>query len=258
MPRSRSPLPRRHTRSRSRHRDRESYRTQDHERDRKYRSRDDRRHVEGDRRDSSRRRRPSRAPPASRSSRNYSPPARDSPSTRGTSKDARSLSTTTPALAPAEKEKPNFSATGVLAAAANTVNNVVLKYHEPPDSRLPPSNPAWRVFIFKGEEIVDTVELNSRSCWLLGRDRAVADVPVDHPSCSKQHAVLQFRHVVKTDEFGEKKAGVRLYVMDLESANGTILNGDEIEPRRYVECLKGDLLRFGLSTREYVVMLEDE
>jgi len=91
---------------------------------------------------------------------------------------------------------------------------------------------------------------------LIGRDRAVADLPVDHPSCSKQHAVLQFRFVTKADEFGEKKSSVRLYVMDLESANGTSLNGDEIEGRRFVECREGDLLRFGLSTREYVIMLD--
>lgn len=31
------------------------------------------------------------------------------------------------------------------------------------------------------------------SCYLFGRERRVADVPTDHPSCSKQHAVLQFR-----------------------------------------------------------------
>lgn len=91
---------------------------------------------------------------------------------------------------------------------------------------------------------------------MIGRDRAVADLPVDHPSCSKQHAVLQFRFVTKVDEFGEKKGSVRLYVMDLESANGTSLNGDEIEGRRFVECREGDLLRFGLSTREYVIMLD--
>lgn len=33
------------------------------------------------------------------------------------------------------------------------------------------------------------------SCYIFGRDRAVADIPTDHPSCSKQHAVLQFRAV---------------------------------------------------------------
>jgi smad nuclear-interacting protein 1 len=273
MPRSRSPPRRRRTRSHSRHRNRESYRHQDHDRDREYRIRDDRaRAHSGDRsrsrdrhsrdRDRSRDRKPTKAAEGG----NYSPPPQDAPSTRGTAKDARSSSkeltrtsssaNPTPDAPPAEKEKPNFSTTGALAAAANTVNNVVLKYHEPADSRLAPPSPGWRLFVFKDGNIVDTVELNSRSCWLLGRDRAVADLPIDHPSCSKQHAVLQFRHVVKTDEFGGKQAKVRLYVIDLESANGTTLNGDEIEGGRYVECREGDLLKFGLSTREYVIMLD--
>ena len=75
-------------------------------------------------------------------------------------------------------------------------------------------------------------------------------------SCSKQHAVLQFRFVTKTDEFGDKTSGVRLYVMDLESANGTNLNGVELSGSRFVECRETDLIKFGLSTREYVIMLD--
>ena len=132
----------------------------------------------------------------------------------------------------------------------------MLKYSEPADSRRPPASPAYKLFVFKDAAIVETIDLNPRSCWLIGRDRAVADLPVDHPSCSKQHAVLQFRFVTKVDEFGEKMGGVRLYIMDLESANGTLLNGDDIEPQRFVECREGDLVKFGLSTREYVLMLD--
>jgi hypothetical protein len=30
----------------------------------------------------------------------------------------------------------------------------------------------------------------------------VVDIPLDHPSCSKQHAVIQFRQVPIEDEFG--------------------------------------------------------
>jgi smad nuclear-interacting protein 1 len=31
--------------------------------------------------------------------------------------------------------------------------------------------------------------------YLVGRDEKVCDLPVAHPSCSKQHAVIQFRQV---------------------------------------------------------------
>ena len=83
----------------------------------------------------------------------------------------------------------------------------------------------------------------------------MVDVPIEHPSCSKQHAVLQFRHREKTNEYGEKKGRVGLYLIDLESANSTYLNRNVVGPARYVEVKSGDVVKFGESTREYVVLL---
>lgn len=83
----------------------------------------------------------------------------------------------------------------------------------------------------------------------------VVDFPVDHPSCSKQHAVIQFRYVEKKNEFGDKDGKVRPYVIDLESANGTMVNGDKVPGGRYLELRDKDVMKFGLSTREYVLML---
>ena len=45
------------------------------------------------------------------------------------------------------------------------------------------------------------------------------------------------------------------YIIDLESSNGTLLNGDKIVASRYVEIQNGDVLKFGYSEREYVVVL---
>ncbi|MCJ1365961.1 hypothetical protein MMC16_005086 [Acarospora aff. strigata] len=156
-----------------------------------------------------------------------------------------------------EKQKPNFSNSGKLAAETNTVagTNIVLKYNEPPEARKPPSKDAWRLYVFKGSDLLETVEIGGRSCWLVGRERMVVDFPVDHPSCSKQHAVIQFRHVVKTNDFGDKDGRVRPYIIDLESANGTMVNGDKIPPSRYLELREKDIVQFGLSSREYVLML---
>lgn len=113
-----------------------------------------------------------------------------------------------------EKQQPNFSNTGKLAAETNTVagTDIVLKYNEPPEARKPPLKDAWRLYVFKGSDLFETVELRGRSCWLVGRERMVVDFPVDHPSCSKQHAVVQFRHVVKTNDFGDKDGRVRSVV----------------------------------------------
>lgn len=59
------------------------------------------------------------------------------------------------------------------------------------------------------------------------------------------------------DEYGvrQQKGKVKLYVIDLESSNGTELNGEELEAGRYFELRDKDILKFGGSEREYVIML---
>ena len=160
---------------------------------------------------------------------------------------------------PVEKQKPNFGNSGRLAAESNTVDvnggSVVLKYHEPGEARKPPSKEPWRLYVFKGNDLLEVVELHERSCWLIGKERLVVDFPLDHPSCSKQHAVIQFRHVERRNEFGDRIGRVKPYLLDLESANGSSVNGEAIPAGRYVEVQNKDVLRFGLSTREYVMIL---
>ncbi|KAF2501444.1 hypothetical protein BU16DRAFT_522419 [Lophium mytilinum] len=160
-----------------------------------------------------------------------------------------------------EKQKPNLAPSGLLAREANTVagTNISLKYHEPPEARKPPSSAQWRIFVFKGDEALDTIELHTRSVWLLGRAPEVADILLLHPSSSQQHAAIQFRYIVKKteDEYGvtQKKGKVKPYIIDLESSNGTFLNGEKLDAGRYVELRDKDLLKFGGSEREYVIML---
>ncbi|KAK4124581.1 SMAD/FHA domain-containing protein [Parathielavia appendiculata] len=158
------------------------------------------------------------------------------------------------------KEKPNFGNSGVLAAASKAVTQadgttITLKYHEPPEARKPPPRDEWKLFVFKGQDIVDTIELSTRSCWLVGRELAVVDLPAEHPSISKQHAVIQFRYTEKRNEFGDKIGRVKPYLIDLESANGTMLNGERVPESRYLELRNKDMIQFGSSTREYVLML---
>ena len=74
--------------------------------------------------------------------------------------------------------------------------------------------------------------------------------------------MVQFRHKKKKkkvqSEFKEETKEVdvvRPYLMDLESANGTELNGQKIEQARYVEIKNKDMVKIGGSEREYVFML---
>ncbi|KAI0389260.1 SMAD/FHA domain-containing protein [Xylariaceae sp. FL0594] len=161
---------------------------------------------------------------------------------------------------PKPKEKINYGTSGVLAAASNSVtqadgSQIVLKYHEPSEARKPSPKDQWKLFVFKGQDIIDTVPLSNRSCWLVGRETAVVDMLAEHPSISKQHAVIQFRYIEKRNEYGDKIGKVKPYLIDLESANGTTLNSKKVPQSRYLELRDKDMIQFGQSTREYVLML---
>ncbi|KFM76722.1 Smad nuclear interacting protein 1, partial [Stegodyphus mimosarum] len=128
-----------------------------------------------------------------------------------------------------EKEKPNFSVSGKLAEDTNTFNGVVIKYNEPAEARKPRRR--WRLYPFKGDSDLPFIPIHRQSAYLFGRTRSIADIPIDHPSCSKQHAVLQFRLVSYKREDGTTGKRVRPYIIDLESSNGTFVNNKKITPR---------------------------
>ncbi|XP_034662444.1 FHA domain-containing protein DDL isoform X2 [Drosophila subobscura] len=156
---------------------------------------------------------------------------------------------------PVEKEKPNFGLSGALTEDTNKVNGVVVKYSEPVEARKPKRR--WRLYPFKGETALPTLHIHRQSCFLVGRDRKVVDLAVDHPSCSKQHAALQYRLVPFEREDGSQGKRVRLYLIDLESANGTFLNNKKIDGRKYYELMEKDVIKFGFSSREYVLLHEN-
>lgn len=143
------------------------------------------------------------------SSRRSASPRRPRSSRPGDDQPRPSTSVSPP---PVDKTKPNYAPSGLLAAETNTVkaidgNSTVLKYNEPPEARKPALG--WRLYVFKGTEQVgryffwlgggkytywtysELLHIHRQSAYLIGRDRLVADISIDHPSCSKQHAVIQ-------------------------------------------------------------------
>ncbi|XP_076891712.1 uncharacterized protein LOC143543228 [Bidens hawaiensis] len=160
------------------------------------------------------------------------------------------------ALVTKEKQKPSFELSGKLAVETNTVKGVTLLFTEPPDARKPDIR--WRLYVFKnGEALNEPLYVHRQTCYLFGRERRVADIPTDHPSCSKQHAVLQYRQVEKEQPDGMLKKEVKPYIMDLASTNGTFINDNRIEAERYYELMEKDTLKFGNSSREYVLLHEN-
>jgi smad nuclear-interacting protein 1 len=199
---------RKQRRSRSLSSDDDRYRRRDEGRDRSDRHRRDRstedshrrRDRDGDRshrrrrsRDRSRQRHRSRSPDSKRRrhSKSKSPPPTKSRGPLPSQNDQFRGEVATEGGEPLpEKQKPNWKPTGLLAKEANTVagTSTVLKYHEPAEARKPPTKEQWRMYVFKKKDLLDTVQLYQRSCWLAGRDQHVTDLTLEHPSISKQHA----------------------------------------------------------------------
>lgn len=148
--------------------------------------------------------------------------------------------------------EPEFGLSGKLADESNTVKGVVMKFQEPTEARKPQKK--WRLYVFKGETALDPMHIHRQATYMFGRERKVVDIPTDHPSCSKQHAVLVYRETQKEDGDGLLKSAVRPYLMDLGSVNGTFLNGERMDAQRYYELLEQDNIKFGNSSRDYVLL----
>lgn len=175
------------------------------------------------------------------------------PHDRGTTlsllEDTKDNHDTAPAL-PAEK--PNFGLSGALAkdeVLGNSIKGTVLKFSEPPEARAP--NTHWRLYVFKEDKQIETLHVSKQSAYLFGRNPDIADIVLLHGSCSSQHAVMQYR-ALPHKELG--KLHCQPYLMDLESTNGSFINGVQLDAARYYQLKKGDVLKFGASTREYVLL----
>jgi smad nuclear-interacting protein 1 len=169
-----------------------------------------------------------------------------------------------------QQQQPNFGLSGALARdtrGGNVYKGVLLKFREPPEARTP-KNTQWRLYVFKNDaagaegggankqqqpKILQTLHIAKQSAYLIGRHADICDICIQHDSCSLQHAVLQYR-AVPTTTSTSSTLQCQPYIMDLESTNGTRLNGVRLDPARYYQLKRGDVLQFGASTREYVLL----
>lgn len=153
---------------------------------------------------------------------------------------------------------PNFEPSGLLELESNSKEGVLLKHVEPSDARCPKdfwarnrvsmkNRDIFQAVLYrKGEEVpMSTYDLELKSSYIIGRglgkssddteekEVVVADIVIPEETCSKQHCVIQFREV---------RGRLAAYVMDLESSNGTSLNGVRLPAARYVELRSGDII----------------
>ena len=163
-----------------------------------------------------------------------------------------------------DKRVADFGLTGALAndtRTGNMTNGVRLKYSEPVDRRLQEKG-RWRLYVFRKkrqnsgdrDKEIETINLDGQTMFMIGRDELVAHIPTLHDSCSKQHAVIQFKTSISALSSSSKSSIGMPYIIDLESTNKTQLNGRVIEESRFYELRHQDNLQFGASSREYILI----
>ena len=140
---------------------------------------------------------------------------------------------------------PNFQPSGLLSQKNS------LRFSLPADSC---EAGGWRVFEFPETSESRTWKLEGKSAWLWAKDRSLSGteeigvIHADHPSMSRQHCVLVFR--LKSNE-------PTPYILDL-STNGVYLNGERSLAGRMVELRNKDVLRFGKSKRDWVLVKDSD
>ncbi|KAF3602355.1 hypothetical protein F2Q69_00033861 [Brassica cretica] len=143
------------------------------------------------------------------------------------------------------EEEPSFELSGKLAEETNRYRGDVsicgfqllaslchvnfcysgiaaLLFNEPPEARKP--NKGWRLYVFKDE----LLQLHHQSCYLFGREKRIADIRTDHPSCSMLLSITgvsssSLEYEVEMEKLdGMMETQVRPYIMDLGSTNKTL------------------------------------
>ncbi|XP_062296381.1 kanadaptin [Scomber scombrus] len=142
----------------------------------------------------------------------------------------------------------------------------VLPAKGPPAGKFPPlpyTEPTWggkppdvsySLEILKNGTIVDTVPLTHTSYFVVGR-LPVCDVSLEHPSISRYHAVIQYRGQPGEEQSAGEERG--FYVQDLGSTHGTVVNKNKIPPKTYIRIKVGHVLKFGGSTRLFILQGPD-
>ena len=104
-----------------------------------------------------------------------------------------------------------------------------------------PSSADFSLEVLKDGAIVDIVDCRGRGCVTLGRTPD-NDVVLEHPSSSRTHAVIQFA-----------RGGAEAFVFDNASTHGTFVNKRRLKARVHAPVFVGDQIRFGQSSRVFVV-----
>lgn len=119
-----------------------------------------------------------------------------------------------------------------------------LQYTVPESSSNPPFE--YTLEVLRDGSIIDYISLTHRSYTVFGRSPD-SDIVLEHPTISRYHAIVQYK-----SEF-EHGQPAGLYLYDCGSTHGTFVNKKRLEPKVYVRIKIGYIIKFGQSTRLYLV-----
>ena len=138
-----------------------------------------------------------------------------------------------------------------------------LPYTVPHWSGEPPRDQTFSLSVIKNGTIIDELGLSGKAYLVFGRLPS-CDVPLEHPSISRHHAVLQYRPASQDKKEGEGESENHTvfstnphdsgyYVYDLGSTHGTYLNKKRLDQRCYHRVRVGQMLKFGGSSRLFLL-----
>lgn len=128
------------------------------------------------------------------------------------------------------------------------------RYEEPPWGSHPPAGAGYGLEVLKGGVALGSVRLEGGSWFLVGRLPGCA-LALEHPSVSRHHAVLQYRGPGSSSDGPNGADAAGFYVYDLGSTHGTFLNKARVPPRTYCRVRVGHGLRFGGSSRLFLLQV---
>jgi len=121
--------------------------------------------------------------------------------------------------------------------------------YTPPPWSTPPQTPYF-FEVREGDQIVDKIPVNVKGHYLIGR-LPICDIVADDATCSRQHAIVQFRPG-DPDQFTGQRTD-EVYIYDLGSTSGTYVNGMPLQAKAYYPLYKGDILQFGQYACAFVL-----
>jgi pSer/pThr/pTyr-binding forkhead associated (FHA) protein len=151
----------------------------------------------------------------------------------------------TPTSSTTETSHPSFIAPEPPPSNFSTViRHKNLQYNIPESSAIPPIE--YTLEVLRNGSIIDYISLSHRPYTVFGRSPD-SDVVLEHPTISRYHAIVQYK-----SEF-EHGQPAGLYLYDCDSTHGTFINKKRLEPKVYVRIKIGYIIKFGQSTRLYLV-----